>query len=47
MRIKSTFGRHAAHRWMMFRNMVTSLIEHERIKTTTPKAKEVRRIAGK
>ncbi len=26
-------------------NMVTSLIEHERIKTTVPKAKEVRRLA--
>ena len=47
MKIKSTFGRHTAHKWMMFRNMVTSLIEHERIKTTTPKAKEVRRVADR
>jgi large subunit ribosomal protein L17 len=31
----------------MFRNMVTSLFEHERIVTTTPKAKEARRIADK
>ena len=31
----------------MLRNMVTSLLEHERIVTTTPKAKEVRRIADK
>ena len=31
----------------MLRNMVTSLFEHERIVTTTPKAKEIRRIADK
>jgi large subunit ribosomal protein L17 len=31
----------------MVRNMVTSLLEHERIVTTTPKAKEVRRVAEK
>ena len=30
------------HRTAMFRNMVTSLIKHERIVTTTPKAKELR-----
>ena len=35
------------HRWAMLRNMVTSLIYHERIKTTTPKAKELRRVADK
>ena len=29
----------------MLRNMVTSLIKHERIMTTTPKAKELRRVA--
>ncbi len=29
----------------MLRNMVTSLLEHEEIRTTSPKAKEVRRIA--
>ena len=31
----------------MFRNMVTSLLEHERIETTDAKAKEVRRIADR
>ena len=31
----------------MLRNMVTSLIHHERIITTTPKAKELRRVADK
>jgi len=31
----------------MLRNMVTSLLEHERIVTTVPKAKEARRIADK
>ena len=31
----------------MLRNMVTSLIHHERIKTTVPKAKELQRLADK
>lgn len=35
------------HRTAMFRNMVTSLLRHERILTTTPKAKELKRIADK
>ena len=32
------------HRKAMFANMVSSLIEHEQIKTTLPKAKELRRV---
>lgn len=40
-------GRSSAHRSAMFRNMVTSLFEHERIVTTREKAKEVRPIAEK
>lgn len=40
-------GRNSSHRLALMRNMVTSLLEHERIVTTTPKAKEVRRIADK
>jgi large subunit ribosomal protein L17 len=40
-------GRNTSHRKAMIRNMVTSLMEHERIVTTTPKAKEVRRYADK
>ncbi len=40
-------GRTASHKKAMIRNMVTSLLEHERIVTTVPKAKEVRRIADK
>ena len=40
-------GRTTSHRLAMVRNMVTSLLEHERIVTTTPKAKEVRRVADK
>lgn len=40
-------GRTTPHRLAMVRNMVTSLLEHERIVTTTPKAKEVRRVAEK
>ncbi len=38
-------GRTSAHRLALYRNMVTSLLEHERIQTTDAKAKEVRRIA--
>ncbi len=38
-------GRNASHRKAMFRNMVVSLVEHELIKTTLPKAKELRRFA--
>ncbi len=40
-------GRSSAHRKAMLRNIVTSLLEHERIVTTVPKAKEARRIAEK
>jgi large subunit ribosomal protein L17 len=40
-------GRTSSHRWAMLRNMVTSLINHERIVTTVPKAKELRRVADK
>ena len=40
-------GRTSAHRLAMYRNMVTSLLEHERIQTTDAKAKEVRRIADR
>ena len=36
-------GRNSAHRSAMYRNMVTSLLEHERITTTEAKAKELRR----
>lgn len=38
-------NRTSPHRRAMFRNMTTSLIEHELIKTTLPKAKELRRVA--
>ena len=38
-------GRTTSHRKAMFRNMVTSLLEKERIRTTLQKAKEARRIA--
>ena len=38
-------NRNSAHRKAMFRNMATSLFEHEIIKTTVPKAKELRRVA--
>ena len=42
-------GRHlnrdSAHRKAMFKNMAVSLIEHEMVRTTVPKAKELRRVA--
>jgi len=40
-------GKTTSHRQAMFRNMVTSLFEHERIVTTREKAKEIRPIAEK
>lgn len=40
-----TLNRTTAHREAMFRNMVASLFEHEQIRTTLPKAKELRRVA--
>jgi len=38
-------NRNSSHRKAMFKNMTASLIEHELIKTTLPKAKELRRVA--
>lgn len=38
-------NRSSAHRKAMLRNMVTSLLDHEQIRTTDAKAKEVRRLA--
>ena len=38
-------NRNSSHRKAMFRNMANSLFEHEIIKTTVPKAKELRRVA--
>lgn len=40
-------NRTSSHRSLMLRNLVTSLLEHERIETTVMKAKEARRIADK
>ena len=37
-------NRTSAHRLAMLRNMMNSLLEHEAIKTTVPKAKELRRV---
>ncbi len=38
-------NRNSSHRKAMFRNMTTSLFDHEIITTTLPKAKELRRVA--
>jgi len=38
-------NRNSSHRKAMFKNMAVSLIEHEIIKTTVPKAKELKRVA--
>ena len=40
-------NRTSAHRKALFKNMVLALIRHERIRTTDPKAKELRRIADR
>jgi large subunit ribosomal protein L17 len=37
-------NRNSSHRQAMFRNMASSLVSHEIIKTTLPKAKELRRV---
>ena len=39
-----TLGRTSSHRKAMYRNMAASLIKHETIRTTLPKAKELRRV---
>ena len=47
-RVKAgTLGRSASHRTAMYRNLVTSLFEHERVRTTDAKAKGVRSLAEK
>ncbi len=43
-RLTRRFGRDSSHRIAMFRNMSCSLIQHEIIKTTLLKAKELRRV---
>ena len=37
-------GRNSSHRKAMFRNMASSMLKHETIRTTVPKAKELRRV---
>jgi large subunit ribosomal protein L17 len=37
-------GRNSSHRKAMYRNMAASLVHHETIRTTLPKAKELRRV---
>ncbi|KAF4605294.1 hypothetical protein EYR40_004078 [Pleurotus pulmonarius] len=41
------FSRTSSHRMLMLRNLVTSLFEHEQIKTTLPKARDAARLAEK
>ncbi len=40
-------GRTSAHRKALYRNLVTALLEHERIETTDAKAKQLRRVADR
>ncbi len=40
-------GRNSSHRRAMMRNMVTSLLEHDRITTTDARAKELRKLADR
>jgi large subunit ribosomal protein L17 len=39
------FGRDTDERWSLYRNLVTDLLNHEKITTTEPKAKEIRGMA--
>ena len=41
------FGRATDERWAMYRNLVTDLLNHEKVTTTEPKAKEIRSMAEK
>ncbi|KAI0000480.1 ribosomal protein L17 [Russula vinacea] len=41
------FSRTSSHRMLMLRNLVTSLIQHEQVKTTLPKARDTARLAEK
>lgn len=40
-------SRNSAHRWALMRNLITSLLREEKIRTTDPKAKELRRWADR
>jgi large subunit ribosomal protein L17 len=40
-------GRTSAHRVAMYRNLVSSLLEHEKVETTHAKAREVKRLADR
>ena len=44
-KIGRALGRNSSHRKAMFANMAVSLFTHEQIRTTLPKAKELRRVA--
>jgi len=46
-RAGSKLGRVTAHRWALFRNLLTALLRHERITTTTAKAKALRPLADR
>ncbi|MBI3620587.1 MAG: 50S ribosomal protein L17 [Nitrospirae bacterium] len=41
------FGRNSGHRRALLRNLTIALVEHERLETTVPKAKELRRVADR
>jgi large subunit ribosomal protein L17 len=45
--VSRKFDRPIGYRQMMFRNLVTEILDHEKIKTTEPKAKAVRGMAEK
>ena len=45
--VSRNFSRAGGHRQLMFRNLVTEILDHEKIKTTEPKAKAVRGMTEK
>jgi large subunit ribosomal protein L17 len=46
-RRRGKLARPAAHRLALLRNLVTSLLDHEQVETTDPRAKELKRVADK
>lgn len=46
-KLSSKLGRTSAHRRAMFRNLVTALLDHERVETSEAKARQLRRVADR
>jgi large subunit ribosomal protein L17 len=47
LKVGRQLSRNSAHRWALMRNLITALLREEKIQTTDPKAKELRRWADR